>query len=165
MIPIPIAKTFEICPQGDIKFVITKMECDDKLGKFTFVFMDADGHSIYSYHQVLDENGQVMDNRMNIVTAMARAALNVGEDAEGEIDPSILPGHYILAEVYHDEYQAKDGKMKKSAKIRNYRPCDGFDKEPCKRTKDAIDKIESVESAPAPVVETTPTPAPAFTLF
>ncbi len=127
MARIPTTGGFQIMPEGEQVLKITKAEYDEEFGKAIFTLTNAKGQICKERFSLLNQDNTPNEKAMGAFSFFAKTAMN-DFDME-DVDPEELVGHYIRAEVIHNEVPSiKDPtKMATFVNLGNKSPADGFD--------------------------------------
>ena len=141
-IKIPQGAGFSIIPEGRYIFRIYQVEYDPEFGKMEIKMVTADGQTASERYRFLNKGGEVVEGALNAFAYFAHTAMH-DFDLE-EIDHEELVGKYIGAEVTHTEVPStKDpSKMVTFVNLGEKWQEDGFDKEPCEKTKNLFKSEE-----------------------
>ena len=135
MARIPMTGGFQIMPEGEQVLKITKAEYDEDFGKVVFTLENAKGQTCMERFSLLNQDGSPNEKALSAFSFFAKTAMN-DFDIE-DIDPVELIGHYIKAEVVHNQVPStKDPtKMRTFVNLGSKNPADGFDGEPTSKPK------------------------------
>ena len=177
MARISLSGGFVVCPAGPHVFRIYGVEYDEDFGNLTIHMINAQGITHRETYHLLDGNGEPNQGAMNAFSFFAKNAMN--DFALEDLDPMDLTGHYIGAEVVHNQVESKkpgqEGKMLTFANLGDKWPAEGFDVKPVPqaltKTLDENDrkrsrrkeKQETAPAVPAPA-QAAPAAAPTVNL-
>lgn len=91
---------FQIIPEGNYVFKITKVVYKEEFGKMEVTMKTEDGLTHIERYALKDEKGNFREGAMNAFSYFARVALN--DNQIDEIDPTDLVGCYFRGTVEHD---------------------------------------------------------------
>ena len=125
MSKIALSNGFVICPEGVHDFKITEVIYDEVFGKLEIKMISKEGYNISERYQLVGADGKPNNPALNSFSYFARVALN-RNDIE-EVDPNDLVGHFITAEVVHNEVTNRNDPTKTLtfANLKNKKACDG----------------------------------------
>lgn len=149
MAKIPMRSGFALIAEGRHKFVITKVEYDERFGKMVISLKNEKGATHSERFSLLSSDGKTLNEKaLNAFSYFAKTALqrfDLGD--EDEIDPQDLVGCYIEADVKHTVMPKKDkegneipGQTTTFANLGDKFPCDGFDAAPAAQAAPAPNK-------------------------
>ena len=135
--------TFTLIPEGQHIFKITAVKYKDAYGKLEVSMETADGLKHIERFQFLNNGGGQNEGAIKAFSYFGRVALN--DITVDEIDPDDLVGHYIEADVEHQQVPStkNPGEMFTFVKLGDKRPAAGF-------------AVENSETAPVKEVQTKP---------
>lgn len=136
MARIPMRSGFTLIPEGRHKFVITKVDYDERFGKLVISLRNQKGLTHTERFSLLSADGKTLNEKaLNAFSYLAKTALqrfDLGE--EDEIDPQELVGCYIEADIEHNVLPKKDkegneipGQTTTFARMGDKFPCDDFE--------------------------------------
>ena len=130
MARIPMTGGFQIMPEGEQVLKITKAEYDVDFGKVTFILTNAKGQTCQERFNLLNQDGSPNEKALGAFSFFAKTAMN-NFDME-DVDPAELVGHYLRAEIIHNEVPStKDPtKMMTFVNLGEKSPADSFDGAP-----------------------------------
>lgn len=130
MARIPMTGGFQIIPEGEHVFKITGAEYDEEFGKAVFTLETAKRQTVQERFGLLNQDNTPNEKALSAFSFFAKTALN-DFDIE-DVDPVELIGHYIKAEVVHNQVPSnKDpNKMLTFPNLGKKEPADGFEGEP-----------------------------------
>lgn len=135
MAKIPMRSGFTLIPEGRHKFVITKVEYDERFGKLVVSLKNQKGLTHSERFSLLSSDGKTLNEKaLNAFSYFAKTALQRFDmDENDEIDPQELVGCFIEAEVKHTVMPKKDregneipGQTTTFANLGDKFPCDDF---------------------------------------
>ena len=135
MARIPMTGGFQIMPQGEQVLKITAAEYDEDFGKAIFTLANAKGQTCQERFNLLNQDGSPNEKALGAFSFFAKTAMN-DFDME-DVDPAELVGHYIRAEVIHNQVPStKDPtKMVTFVNLGEKSPAEGFDGVPAPAPK------------------------------
>ena len=118
---------FQRIPEGVQVLKITKAEYDEDFGKVTFVLENAKGQSCQERFGLLNQDNTPNEKALSAFSFFAKTAMNNFDLVD--VDPVELVGHYIRAEVIHNQVPSnkEPGKMMTFVNLGEKSPADGFD--------------------------------------
>lgn len=127
MAKIKLAEGFTLIPEGTHVFKVVATEYKSDFDKVSVTLETANGLRHTETYNLATDGG------IKAFSYFAKCALN--DFTATEIDPSELIGHYIEADVAHDEVPKKDDPSKTStfARLNNKRSAVGFTETPTRR--------------------------------
>jgi len=96
---------FTPLPEGEYTFFIKSADQTklDDYGKLTYVLVTEDGRTHREMFSFLKNNGDKNNGAYSAFSSLARAALDIPQSEEGEVDPEDLVGHYFRGSIVHNE--------------------------------------------------------------
>ena len=127
MAKIKLAEGFTLIPEGTHVFKVVATEYKSDFDKVSVTLETANGLRHTETYNLSTDGG------IKAFSYFAKCALN--DFTASEIDPSELIGHYIEADVTHDEVPKRDDPSKTStfARLNNKRSAVGFTETPTAR--------------------------------
>ena len=137
MARIPMTGGFQVMPEGEQVLKITAAEYDEEFGKLIFTLMNAKGQTYQERFGLLNQDNTPNERAFNAFSFFAKNAMN-DFDME-DVDPTELIGHFIKAEVIHNQVPSnkEPGKMITFVNLGKKSPADGFEGAPTPKPKAA----------------------------
>lgn len=126
---------YQQIPEGEQVLKVTKAEYDAEFGKIIITLQNVKGLTCQERFSILNQDNTPNEKALNAFSFFAKTVMN---DFEMEdVDPEELVGHYLRAEVIHNQVPSnKDpNKMMTFVNLGNKSPADGFDGEPAPAPK------------------------------
>ncbi len=101
MARIPMTKGYSQIPEGRYIFGIYDVQYDEDFGKIEIKMVTAKGQTHTERFHIKDSSGLLLEKALGAFSYFAKTAMN--NDELEDIDPMELVGHYLEAEVIHNE--------------------------------------------------------------
>ena len=137
MARIPMTGGFQMMPEGEQVLKITAAEYDEEFGKVIFTLANAKGQTCQERFGLLNQDNTPNEKALNAFSFFAKNAMN-DFDME-DVDPNELVGHFIKAEVIHNQVPSikNPAKMMTFINLGKKSPADGFEGAPAPKPKAA----------------------------
>lgn len=103
---------FTPIPEGEYIFYVKEVDQSklDDFGKLTVVLVTETGTIHREMFSFIKNDGSENSIAHDLFSSLARAALDLQQSEDGDVDPADLVGHYFKSEVKH--YEGKDGQVR-----------------------------------------------------
>lgn len=120
---------FQMIPEGEHVFRIDAVKYDEDFGKMEIRMSTKSGATHIERYSLLNTDGSVKEGAMRAFAFTAQTALN--DFSDREIDEQELVGHFIRAEVEHQEGDRTNdrGEKMKFVRLAKKYPATGFEGE------------------------------------
>lgn len=121
MVHLP-SNVFKVVPEGTNIFEITNVDYKAKFNKIEISMKNQDKISCKQIYSLTKQDGSLNEGALFAFSAIAKAATN--DYSERDIDPNILVGCKIIADVTHDTVPSKTDPTKTFTyiKLSNVKP-------------------------------------------
>lgn len=132
---IPMRTEFSIIPEGHYTFYIYDVTEDENFGKVVVKMITADGKKYNERFSLKTKDDEWNEGALNAFSFLTLTALD--DFSREDASASELVGHYIAGNIVHTEADStkEPGKKVTFTNLKNIESSDGFDTEPCEKTK------------------------------
>lgn len=137
MTKIPLTSGFQLIPEGTYIFRIDEVIHDEDFNKITVKMSTQDGLRHIERYSLMNKDGELVEGAINAFSYFAKTAMN--NFSLEDIEPKELEGHYIQAEVVHNQQPSRNNpaKMTTFANLADKAPAEGFASASQKESKPA----------------------------
>lgn len=130
---------YQDIPEGEHVLKVTKVEYQQEYGQVFITLQNVNGLTCVERFSLLNQDDSPNEKALAAFSFFAKTVMN--DFTMDDIDPEELVGHYLRAEVIHNQVPSnkEPGKMMTFVNLGKKTPADGFDGEPAPAPKAGID--------------------------